>query len=76
MTFTGNLINSTIPYSLLVQWPALQITEWDAPLTGHNQVRPTAKALARLATSSPSGMAFVHPMRMTVVNMNSANLLA
>ncbi len=77
MTFTGNKINSDTSYSLLVQWPALQITEWDAPLTGHNQVRPTAKALARLATAAPTGMTGItQPIKMTLVNMNSANLLA
>jgi hypothetical protein len=77
LTFTGNYINSTTRYSWLSQFPALQITEWDAPLTGHNQVRPTAKAMARLATAAPTGMAGItQPMKTTIVNMNSANLLA
>lgn len=75
-TFTGNYINSVTQYGMLFQFPALQIAEWDAPLTGHNLIRPTAKAKARLATTSPSGMAFVQPLRITVTNMNSANLLA
>lgn len=75
-TFTGNYINSVTQYGMLFQFPALQITEWDAPLTGHNQIRPTAKCVARLATAAPTNMAFTDPLRITVVNMNSANLLA
>jgi hypothetical protein len=75
-TFTGNYINSTTQYGMLFQFPALQITEWDAPLTGHQQIRPVAKAKAYLAASSPLGMAFVQPVRVTITNMNSANLLA
>jgi len=75
-TFTGNYINSQTQYGMLFQFPALQITEWDAPLTGHAQVRPVAKCAARLATSSPSGMAWVQPLKVTITNMNSANLLA
>ena len=63
MTFTGNYINSTTQYGMLFQFPALQISEWDAPLTGHNQIRPTAKAVARLATAAPTGMAFTQPLQ-------------
>jgi hypothetical protein len=73
--FLGNYINSTTRYEFKVEAPAAQITEWAAPVTGHQLVRPTAKAALRLATTSPSGMAFVQPLRITLVNMNSANLL-
>lgn len=73
--FLGNYINSTTRYEFKLEAPAAQITEWAAPVTGHQVVRPTAKVALRKATSSPSGMAFVNPFRITVVNMNSANLL-
>lgn len=74
--FTGNYINSTTQYSASLYMPAMQITGWAAPVTGHNLVRPTATTALRKAASSPSGMAFVEPLRLVVVNMNSANLLA
>lgn len=76
LTFSGNYINSTTKYGLLIQAPAMEILEWTTPISGHNLLRPTARAALRMATSSPSGMAFVNPMRIVVTNMNSANLLA
>jgi len=75
-TFTGNYINSTSKYSLTLQMPAMQITDWKAPVTGHNLVRPTASVALRKATTAPSGIADTKPLSLIIVNMNSANLLA
>lgn len=74
--FKGAYINSTTQYEFKLEAPAAQVVEWMAPVTGHQLVRPTARVALRKATSSPSGMAFVNPFRVTLINMNSANLLA
>jgi hypothetical protein len=75
-TFTGPYINSTTQRSLTWRFPALQIYSWAAPVVGANQVKPTATLRAKSAVSSPAGMALVKPFDLTIVNMNSANLLA
>lgn len=71
LTFTGAFINSTDAYSRLFQWPYLQLESWDAPLTGANQMKPRAKFKALLASTSPSGMAFVRPFRLTIIQTQS-----
>ncbi len=71
-TFTGALINSTDAYKALFQFPYVQVVEFEAPVTGSNQVKPKAKFKARLATSAPTGMAgVVNPFRLTRVMTNS-----
>lgn len=76
LDFLGAYINSTTQYEFKVEWPAIQVTEWMAPVTGHGQVRPTLRGQARLAASAATSMGFSQPIRLTFVNMNSANLLA
>jgi hypothetical protein len=78
LTFTGGYINSTTQRSIKFEWPALQIdpTSFKAAVTGHSQVRPTVNFRAKLAVSSPQGMAFVQPLKISVINTNSANLLS
>jgi hypothetical protein len=76
MTFLGPFINSTSQRKMQFEWPALQLTGFKASVTGQNQVRPVGTFTGRLAASSPVGMAFVSPLQITVVNTNSANLLA
>lgn len=76
-TFTSGLyINSTTQYAFKAEWPALQVMGFRAPVTGHNQVRPSVTFAAKQAASSPTGMAFVQPLRITVTNSNTLNLLA
>jgi len=70
-TFLGSFINSTDQYKLLYQFPYLQVTDFEAQVTGANQVKPKAMFAARLATTSPTGMAFVNPFRLTRVLVNS-----
>lgn len=71
MTFLGAYINSTDQYKRLHQWPYLQLESWQAPLTGGGQLKPKAKFRAKLAPSSPTGMAFVRPHRLTIIQTNS-----
>jgi hypothetical protein len=70
-TFLGSYINSTDQYKVLFQFPYLQVVDFEAPVTGANQVKPKAMFKARLATTSPTGMAFVNPFRLTRVLVNS-----
>jgi hypothetical protein len=73
LTFTGAYINSTTPRSITFEWPALQIVDFKAPVTGHNAVKPVVSFRAKQASAAPTGMAFTTP-RCTIVNTNSANL--
>lgn len=76
-TFTGpTYINSTDRSSLLLQWPYLQLTDFAAPTANANQVKPVATFAARMAPTSPTGMAFVNPLRVTRVMQNSVNAFA
>lgn len=70
-TFSGSFINSTDQYKLLIQFPFVQLTNFEAPVTGANQIKPKATFAARLAPSSPTGMAFVNPFRLTRILVNS-----
>jgi hypothetical protein len=74
--FLGPYINSATQRQLKWEFPALQLRSFRAVASGPDQVRPQATFHAKLAATSPTGMAFVNPYRMTVVNMNSQNLLA
>lgn len=76
LDFLGNYINSTSRYEMKIEMPAIQVTEWSAAVTGHQQIRPVLKGALRQATTAPTGMAFTTPLKITIVNMNSANLLA
>lgn len=71
LTFKGAFINSTDQYQHLYQWPWLQLESYEAPLTGANQVKPKAKFKALLAPTSPTGMPFIRPFRMTRISTNS-----
>lgn len=70
--FLGSYINSTDQYTLLFQYPYLQVTEFEAPVTGANQVKPKVKWDARLPSAAPTGMSGVtNPMRITRIQVNS-----
>jgi len=75
-TFTGPYINSTTQRQLTYEMPALQLRNFRAVAAGAQQVRPQATFHCKLAASSPAGMAFVEPIKLTIINANSANLLA
>jgi hypothetical protein len=70
-TFLGSYINSTDQYKVLYQMPYVQLIDFKDPITGANQVKPKAIFKARLASTSPTGMAFVNPFRLTRVLVNS-----
>ena len=71
LTFLGPYINSTDQYKVLYQFPCIEIDEWSAPLKGPNQVKPVAKFTCKKAATSPTGMAFVNPFRLTRIMVNS-----
>ena len=71
LTCLGSYINSTDQYKVLYQAPHVQLRDFEAPVVGLNQVKPKAIFDLRLATSSPTGMAFVRPFRLTRIMTNS-----
>lgn len=70
-TALGTNINSADKYTRRFQFPALELDEWQATVTGPNQVKPRATFTAKQAVTSPSGMAFVRPFRATYIMTNS-----
>jgi hypothetical protein len=73
MTFLGSYINSTDRYTERIEWPALEFdTEsFSTNLTGADQVKPQAVFLAKTAATSPNGMTFVNPFRITRITTQS-----
>lgn len=71
MTYNGSNINSTDTYRELWQFPAVELQEWAANVSGPNQVKPVAMFKAKLAATSPTGMAFVNPVRLSRIMVNS-----
>lgn len=72
MTFTGTQINSTDRYQRLYQFPHVELDEWNgADVEGAEQVKPEATFTAKLAATSPNGMAFVNPFRLTLINTHA-----
>lgn len=79
LLFTGTYINSYTQRSILLEMPALQVATggFKAVVTGQGQVRPTVTFRLKLANAAPNGMAgLTNPLRATVVNERSSNLLA
>ena len=73
--FLGPYINSTTQRQMTFEMPALQIRSFKAAAAGGDQVRPMATFHAKLAASAPTGMAFTDPVKLTIINANSQNLL-
>lgn len=71
LTFLGGFINSTDQYKQLHQWPYIQLQNWEAQLQGAGLIKPRATFKTLLATTSPTGMAFIRPYRQTLVMTNS-----
>ena len=71
MIYSGAYINSTDQYQEKYQFPSLELDEWSAPTSGSNQVKPQATFSAKLAATSPTGMAFVNPFRVSRIMVNS-----
>jgi hypothetical protein len=77
-TYTGaTYINSTDRYSKLVQWPYLELQDFETPTSGAAQVKPVAFFKAKKPTAAPTGMTGVTtPFRITRVMDNSINAFA
>lgn len=72
ITFTGAYINSTTQRSMKLEFPHLEpVGPFEMAITGAEQVRPSITFKAKLAATSPNGMAFVNPFRLTRVSVNS-----
>lgn len=77
-TFSGANINSTDTYKILFQFPYMQFMDegWLGATQGAEQVKPVAKFRPALAPTSPTGMAFIRPFRLTRIMVNSVNAFA
>jgi hypothetical protein len=75
-TFTGAYINSTDRYTRMYEFPYVQLETFETPLAGANQVKPHAVFQARQAPTSPLGMAFIRPFRLTRIQVNSIHAFA
>jgi hypothetical protein len=72
VTWLGAFINSTDTYKVLYQFPYLELQDWDAPMAGAAQVKPTGTFMLKQASAAPTGMAGVtKPFRLTKIMMNS-----
>lgn len=72
MTYAGAFINSTDQFTRKYQFPHVELLEWNgADVDGAKQVKPEATFICKLAATSPSGMAFVNPFRLTLIQQNS-----
>jgi hypothetical protein len=70
-TFLGSLINSVDNYKMLFQFPLLQVVDFQTPTSGAQQIKPKVTFELRLAATSPTGMAFVNPFRMSRIMTTS-----
>ncbi len=72
LTYSGAYINSTDTFKRLYQFPALELDDTNGfDFNGAAQIKPEATFTAKLALSSPSGMAFINPFRLTLTQQNS-----
>lgn len=77
ITCLGTYINTTTRRSILIEMPALFVSKFDMPVAGHGLVRPVVTFKGKMADAAPSGMtALTNPMRVTIINARSTNLLA
>ena len=62
---------------MLFEFPALFVSKFDAPVSGHGLVRPVVTFKGYMANAAPTGMSgLTNPMRVTIVNTRATNLLA
>ncbi len=76
---SGRYINSLTQRSILWESPSVQVSSggFKAVVTGHGQVRPVVNFDLRLAPAAPTGMSgLVNPLRVTITNTRSTNLLS
>lgn len=76
LTFLGTYINSTTQRSITAKMPALHVSKFDAPVSGHGQVRPVVTFKGFMAAAAPSGMSSTDPLQITIINAQSTSLLA
>jgi hypothetical protein len=71
LRFTGVLINSLDNYSLIYQFPHLEVQDTTQPTQGAQQIKPTAMFKAKLAATSQNGMPFINPFRLRRITTQS-----
>lgn len=71
LSYKGAYINSTDQYTRMFEFSALKLQTHETALAGANQIKPKATFKAYLATSTPTNMTFIRPMRLTRIMVNS-----
>jgi hypothetical protein len=71
LTYAGAYINSVDQYTRKFEWAALKLTGHETLLAGANQIKPKATFKAYMATTTPTNMTFIRPMRLTRIMTNS-----
>lgn len=71
-TFTGAFINSATARQFKIEIPHLEMRAIpDFSIAGAAQSKPSLRFMCKFAATSPAGMAFVNPFRLTRVTVNS-----
>lgn len=71
-TYTGANINSATARSYKLEFPHLEpVGPLGYSIQGAAQAQPEMRFVAKLAATSPTGMAFVNPVRLTRITVNS-----
>jgi hypothetical protein len=74
---SATFINSTDRYSRLVQFPYLELQDFETPTAGAAQVKPVGMFKAKEVSAAPTGMSGVtKPFRITRVQVNSVHAFA
>lgn len=69
--FSGAFINSTDRWTEMYQFPYLELQDFKTNTQGAQQVKPQAQFMAKFAPTSPNGMPFINPFRLTLIVQNS-----
>lgn len=76
LTFLGVFINSTDRLKEMYEFPHFELQKWTGVVDGATQSKPTAMFKMKLAPTSPTGMPFVNPFRLTRIMSNSVHAFA
>ena len=74
----GPYVNSETKREMLIKMPSLQIMSWKAPITGHQQVRPSAEFKMRQADvpiGDIAGFDSTLPAEITLINARGTRLI-
>jgi hypothetical protein len=71
LTYTGTAINSADSYTRKFEFSALKTDGHVTAVSNRGQIKPKATFRAYMATTTPTNMTFIRPMRLTRIMVNS-----